>query len=63
MRLWNQSDGTPIAARSRLELIHLFDRLELLEPGVVSCSLWRAEPGQLREPVAVYEFGGVGRKR
>ena len=62
MRLWNESGGTPIVARSRLELIRFFDRLELLEPGVVSCSLWRPEPSRLGEPVAVYEFGGVGRK-
>ncbi|MGH3929105.1 MAG: SAM-dependent methyltransferase [Pseudonocardiaceae bacterium] len=62
MRLWNESGGTPIVARSRLELTRFFDRLELLEPGVVSCSLWRPEPSRFGAPVEVYEFGGVGRK-
>lgn len=38
MRLWNESGGTPIVARSRIELIRFFDQLELLEPGVISCS-------------------------
>ncbi|MGH8963937.1 MAG: SAM-dependent methyltransferase [Actinomycetes bacterium] len=34
--------------------------MELLEPGVVSCSRWRpdADVGEARE---VYLFGGVGR--
>ncbi len=62
MRLWNERGGTPIVARSRQELIRFFDRLELLEPGVVSCSLWRPEPNEFGAPAAVYEFGGVGRK-
>ncbi|MGQ0776267.1 MAG: SAM-dependent methyltransferase, partial [Pseudonocardiales bacterium] len=62
MRLWNESGGTPIVARSRLELTRFFDRLELLEPGVVSCSLWRPEPSRFGPPAEVYEFGGVGRK-
>ncbi|HEU0087125.1 MAG TPA: SAM-dependent methyltransferase [Pseudonocardiaceae bacterium] len=62
MRLWNESGGTPIVARSRQQLIRFFDGLELLEPGVVSCSLWRPDPSELGAPTEVYEFGGVGRK-
>ncbi len=62
MRLWNESGGAPIVARSRKELIRFFDRLELLEPGVVSCSLWRPESTEFGAPAAVFEFGGVGRK-
>lgn len=62
MRLWNEGGGTPIVARSRDELLRFFDGLELLEPGVVSCSLWRPEPTRFGAPTAVYEFGGVGRK-
>jgi hypothetical protein len=34
--------------------------MELLDPGVVSCSLWRPDPIQLGTPVEVYLFGGVG---
>ncbi len=60
MRIWNESGGTPpITARSRQELIRFFDRLELLEPGVVSVSRWRPDIGT---PAEVFEYCGVGRK-
>ncbi len=60
MRIWNESGGTPpITARSRQELIRFFDRLELLEPGVVSVSQWRPD---IATPAAVFEYCGVGRK-
>jgi len=61
MRLWNERGGTPIVDRSRQELARFFDRLELLEPGVVSCSRWRPEPAD-PEPAEVSEFCAVGRK-
>jgi O-methyltransferase involved in polyketide biosynthesis len=61
MRLWNELGGTPIVARSRQELARFFDRLELLEPGVVSCSRWRPDPADA-EPAEVSEFCAVGRK-
>lgn len=64
VRRWNQGGGTPpVVFRDRHELTRFFDRLELLEPGVVSCSLWRPEPHKFGAPAAVYEFGGVGRIR
>ena len=60
IRIWNEGGGTPpITARGRQELIRFFDRLELLEPGVVSVSRWRPDIGT---PVEVFEFCGVGRK-
>ncbi|MGH3903963.1 MAG: SAM-dependent methyltransferase [Pseudonocardiaceae bacterium] len=62
MRLWNESGATPIMFRSRQELIRFFDRLELLEPGVVSDSLWRPDPCDVGTPVEMDEFCGVGRK-
>jgi hypothetical protein len=43
MRQFMERGGTPIVARSRQELERFFDGLELLEPGVVSCSRWRPE--------------------
>ena len=62
-RLWNESGGTPpLTVRSRLELIDFFDGMELLDPGVVSCSLWRPGPIDVGAPVKVSMFGGVGRK-
>jgi len=60
MRRWNESGAAPITARSRQELAGFFDRLELLEPGVVSSSQWRPDPGD--SAVAVAEYCAVGRK-
>ncbi len=62
MRLWNDSGAAPIVARSRQQLIRFFDGRELLEPGVVSCSLWRPDRTELGVPVEVFHFSGVGRK-
>ena len=61
MRLWNDSGAAPIVSRSREQLIRFFDDLELLEPGVVSCSRWRPEK-HLVTPAEVFHFSGVGRK-
>ena len=62
VRQWNNSATPPIKARSRQELIRFFDGLELLEPGVVSASLWRPEASTIGTPVEVFNFSGVGRK-
>jgi len=60
---WN-SVGTPkLHQRTPEEIARFFDGLELLEPGVVSCSRWRPEPsanGELPDEVAFY--CGVARK-
>lgn len=62
MQLWNESGAAPIVARSRRQLIHFFDGLELLVPGVVSCSRWRPDPSKIGVPAEVFHFSGVGRK-
>jgi hypothetical protein len=62
LRLWNQRGGAPIVDRSRQELAGFFDRLELLEPGVVSCSQWRPDPDDPSSQVEVAHFCAVGRK-
>jgi hypothetical protein len=59
MRETTERGGTPIRARTKVELDRFFDGLDLLEPGVVTCSRWRPDPGS-DEP-EVYLFGGVGR--
>ncbi len=62
-RLWNESGGTPpVAVRDSQEIARFFDRLELVEPGVVSVPLWRPDPCQIGVPTEVNTFGGVGRK-
>lgn len=59
MRETTERGGTPIRARTKAELERFFDGLDLLEPGVVTCSRWRPDP-DADEP-EVYLFGGVGR--
>jgi O-methyltransferase involved in polyketide biosynthesis len=62
MRQWNESGAAPITARTPQELAQFFDGLELLEPGVVTCSHWRPDPEHPGITDAVTEFCGVGRK-
>jgi O-methyltransferase involved in polyketide biosynthesis len=62
MRIWNESGAAPITARTPAEIGRFFDRLELLEPGVVTCSAWRPDPDGSGVRVPVSEFCAVGRK-
>ncbi|MFF0203491.1 SAM-dependent methyltransferase [Streptomyces sp. NPDC005017] len=57
---WNSQGSAPMTLRTRDDLARFFDHVDLLEPGIVSCSRWRPEPGA--EPVQVTHFAGVGRK-
>ncbi|MER6675345.1 SAM-dependent methyltransferase [Streptomyces sp. NPDC000983] len=59
VRFWNEHGTPPLTQRSPEAVARFFDGLELLEPGVVSCSRWRPEGSGAAE-VALY--GGVGRK-
>ncbi|MEU9332721.1 SAM-dependent methyltransferase [Streptomyces sp. NPDC048290] len=43
MTYWNAHARPAITARGRAEIEGLFEGLELLEPGLVSCSAWRAD--------------------
>jgi hypothetical protein len=61
MRETTARGGTPIRARTRAEIERFFDGMELLEPGVVSCSRWRPAVSGAGRPAEVYLFGGVGR--
>ncbi|WP_053618369.1 SAM-dependent methyltransferase [Nocardiopsis sp. NRRL B-16309] len=59
---WNESGTPKLTIRSARGIAALFDGLELLEPGVVSCSLWRPDPTEVGEVRPVSEYGGVARK-
>ncbi|MFC9976795.1 SAM-dependent methyltransferase [Spirillospora sp. NPDC127200] len=60
---WNDNDTPhPIKARTRAEIEDLFEGLELIEPGVVSCSRWRPEPNRWGTPDEVMTFCGVAGK-
>ncbi|MEV0176579.1 SAM-dependent methyltransferase [Streptomyces sp. NPDC050803] len=58
---WNGQGSAPMTLRSRADLVRLFEGVELLEPGLVSCSRWRPDTTD-GEIVEVTHFGGVGRK-
>ncbi|MFB4305287.1 SAM-dependent methyltransferase [Actinomadura sp. GTD37] len=59
----NQAGVAPMRLRSRAELERFFDGMEILEPGVVSCSQWRpAVSDASRPPKPVYQFCGLARK-
>ncbi|MGW0816713.1 SAM-dependent methyltransferase [Streptomyces viridiviolaceus] len=58
MRFWNENATPPITARGRADIAAFFEGLELLPPGLVSCSQWHAEPGAAVVP----QFGAVAVK-
>ncbi|MFF3846730.1 SAM-dependent methyltransferase [Streptomyces sp. NPDC002328] len=62
VRFWNEHGTPKLTQRTPADVARFFDGLELLEPGVVSCSRWRPEGtgGALPDEVAM--FGGVARK-
>lgn len=62
VQVWNQASEAPYRLRSIKQIERFFDRLELVEPGVVSCPQWRPEADPAGVPVEVDAFGGVGRK-
>lgn len=62
VRQWNANATPALRSRTCQDLEDLFPGLELLPPGVVSCSLWRPDPRDIGTNVAVNNFGGVGRK-
>ncbi len=59
---WNQYGTPPGRYRTPAEITRLFDGLELAEPGLVSITRWRPEPGSSGEPEEIDQFGAVGRK-
>ncbi len=62
VRRWNQVGKPSITLRSPQQIQRFFDGLELVPPGVVSCSRWRPEHNPWGEPEEVDEFCGLGRK-
>ncbi|MBW1600551.1 SAM-dependent methyltransferase [Streptomyces sp. JJ66] len=65
VRFWN-AVGTPkLTQRTPEQVAGFFDGLDLLEPGVVSCSRWRPEPAPFGEPEEAEEvafYCGVAHK-
>lgn len=63
VRHWNKFGTPSMTLRTTQQLTRFFDGLDLLPPGVVSCSRWRPDPsGGAELPDEVDEFCGVARK-
>jgi hypothetical protein len=60
--IWNENANPKYHLRKPEQLAELFASLELLEPGLVSCPLWRPELSGIQDTREVDQFGGVGRK-
>ncbi len=58
---WNQLGGAPAVLRTPAELTGLFDGLDLIDPGVVSCLRWRPDITGISKTPDVPHYGGVGR--
>jgi hypothetical protein len=61
-RQWNETATPPITLRSKAGLLEYFEGLDLLEPGVVTCTKWRPEPDDPTADTDVYQFCGLARK-
>ena len=61
VRHWNEFGKPPMTLRTPQQIAGFFDRLELLEPGVVPTTRWRPDPSDLTNQ-DVDEFCGVGRR-
>lgn len=62
LRIYNATGAAPTRSRTRAELAGFFDGLQLLEPGVVSCTRWRPDPAEPVPAADVAQFCGVARK-
>lgn len=58
----NEGGAVQYKLRSPAELGAFFDGLELVEPGLVSCPLWRPEDNRFGPPVPVEAYGAIARK-
>jgi hypothetical protein len=64
---WNEHGTPKLTQRSPEQIARFFDGLDLLDPGVVSCSRWRPDPdpksgAPAADPPEVAMFGAVARK-
>jgi hypothetical protein len=59
---WNETATPPITLRGKAQLLRFFEGLELVDPGVVTCTKWRPDPGDPTADTDVYQFCGVAGK-
>jgi S-adenosyl methyltransferase len=60
MAFWNERATPKIRTRTRDEVAALLDGLDLVEPGLVSASMWRPDDGE--QPTETPLWAAVGRK-
>jgi O-methyltransferase involved in polyketide biosynthesis len=54
--------GSPYATRTIEEIEHLFDGLEMVEPGLVPITLWRPAPNEVGRAEPIEAYGALARK-
>ncbi|RKS79217.1 S-adenosyl methyltransferase [Actinomadura pelletieri DSM 43383] len=59
---WNKYGTPKLTQRTPQQIARFFDGLELLTPGLVSCSRWRPEATPWGDPAEVAIYGAVARK-
>jgi S-adenosyl methyltransferase len=60
--VWAKS-ATPMAYRSREEILRLFGGLDLVEPGLTTATRWREKPSDAQlDAAGTWTLAGVGRK-
>ncbi|WP_159944375.1 MULTISPECIES: SAM-dependent methyltransferase [unclassified Nocardiopsis] len=62
VRRWNEAGDEPYRLRTPEEVRGLFAGLDLVEPGVVPCPLWRPVPAQAAWARPMDEYGGLARR-
>jgi S-adenosyl methyltransferase len=60
VEMWNAGGSAPMTVRSPQDIARFFDGVDLLEPGLVTCSQWRPN-GNDTTPAS--EYCAVGRKK
>ena len=63
MNAVNEGIKPRFSPRTLAEVSRFFDGLDLLEPGIVSVSDWRAEPGPRPTPAEATGYGAVARRQ
>jgi hypothetical protein len=62
MRGYNEQARIPLTARTHAQVCRFFDRLDMVEPGVVQLQRWRPSAGGLEADRDLANYGGMGRK-
>lgn len=60
---YDETGAVPYKLRHPEQIMHFFDGLDLVEPGIVPVNRWRPEPSPFEPGPDVDAFGGIGRKR